>query len=310
MKTTTIIIFVSLLLLLIRDLSLGQNQKKEIDSLVYLLIDAGRQWSKYSEPLIEIGEPAVPVLIEAVKDKNLDQWSRRVCMVTLNQIHSPRYVPAALEILFDRNEIPDLRNRATAGLSGFDLAHVKDELWKVYNEFSNEFHKSNMAHLMMQADTALAYKAFCNQYFKNDGHIKMAALLSLVKIRPHESATWYMDAIADNNWMTANMAMDSLVRSEHFKAEKVLALFNNDTICDEVRWRVVYIFGYREEPESLPLLLKAFKDDSWLVHTEAAVALSRRDAKEIIPEMETLKNHDKYFVRDNSRWVTSQLTDE
>ena len=275
----------------------AQDNQSRIDSLVSLLKTAGREWNDYSIPLIEIGEPAVPVLVKAVRDRSLSQWNRRITAMTLNDIHSPQWVKPALEILFDRNEDPELRNHVTAGLKGFDLSDARYDLWEVYEEVSYEMRKLNLAGLLMDADTAMAYRAFYELYNNSSGYVQQRALLHLVEIRPEESTSWFLKSVQLDDWMTANLAMDSLV----------ISVYNAPGTGEKVKWRIVYIFSHRHEPESLSLLVKALQDESWLVHTEAAVGLCSFDPGQVIPEMKALKNDARIYVRNNTRWVINRM---
>ena len=285
----------------------SQDQKEYIDSLANMLRTAGREWNDYSIPLIEIGEPAVPALVEVVKDRSLEQWNRRISAMTLNSIHSSLWVQPALEILFDLTEDPVLRNHVTAGLRGFNLAEVRDKLWDLFNEESNESYKSNLAALLMTADTSLAYKAFKELYNTYDGHVQRGALMNLVMIRPGESTSWFLKGIQMDDWMTSNLAMDSLMTSDYFDPDDLISVYNEHDTGDEVKWRIVCIFGHRDEPESIPLLVEALQDESWLVHTEAAVGLCRFEPEQVITEMKKLKNDSRNYVRNNSRWVIKHI---
>ncbi len=286
----------------------AQNQH-EIDSLVNKLRTAGRDWTNYSEPLVKIGDPAVPALIENAIDKNLPQWNRRVSMETLNQIHSELWVEPALEILLDDDEIPDLRNRATAGLRGFDLQNVKTGLWDLFHETDNVYFKSNLAQLMVYSDKEMAYDAFEELYKTTSSHVQTSALNNLIKLRPEESTHWLMNALLGNDWRTANLAMDSLIISEHLNTQVLIDCYANEE-REDAQWRVVYILGQRKAPESLSFLSKALKNKYWLVRTEAAVALSRCNAELVEMELEPLKNDTAYFVRANINWILRQLGSE
>jgi len=306
MKLISKLIIIVCMIMTLNDAA-AQDQQTRIDSLVNLLKTAGREWNDYSKPLISIGEPAVPALIKVVKDRNLSQWIRRISVMTLNSIHSSQWVKPALSILFDRDEDPVLRNHVTAGLRGFDLSKEKEDLWEVYLEVTNESYKSNLANLLLTADTSMAYKAFNELYTTCDGHIQQLALLNLVRIRPEESSSWFIKGIQVDDWMTANLAMDSLVTSIYFIADDLISVYHEPGVREEVQWRIIFVFGHRKEPESLPMLVEALQEESWLIHTEAAEDLCRFDPEQVIPEMKALKNDTRPYIRNNSRWVIHQM---
>jgi len=295
------------LFILVQGYVCAQNQQAEIDSLVRMMRTAGREWNDYANPLIKIGEPAVPGLIKNAEDKSLSQWNRRISVMTLNNIHSPLWKESALKMLLDRNEDPVLRNHATAGLRGFDLSAVKSELWEIYKEAENQFHKSNLAGLLLTADTALAYKAFHELYVTQDGHIQRYALQNLIQLRPQESTSWLLNAIQGEDWMTANLAMDSLITTGHFNADNLLSVYNNPVADEEVQWRITFVVGHRKEVESIPFLVQALQNESWLVNTEAAVGLCSFEKERVLKEMKALKNDSRPFVRNNVIWVLKQL---
>jgi HEAT repeat protein len=153
----------------------------------------------------------------------------------------------------------------------------------------------------------MAYRSYHALYHEFDGHVQKMALLNLVRIRPGESTFWYLEAIQVDDWMTANLAMDSLVASSHFEPDELISVYHEPDVREEVQWRIVYIFGHRDGTGSLPFLIEAFQDESWLVHTEAAVGLGCRDPEQVIPEMKAMKNDARHYVRHNSRWVIRRL---
>ena len=286
-----------------------QDQQTRIDSLVNHLKSAGREWGNYAEPLIEIGESAVPPLIELAENRNLGQWNRRVAIMTLNEIKSPQWKEPALSLLFDRSEVLTLRNQVTIGLKGFELSDVKQDLWEVYQELENGFQKLNLAGLLMTADTAMAYRSFHELYINHGGYIKNTALLNLTRIRPEESGTWFMDGLQTGDWLTANMSMDSLVAARDFFPDELISLYHKPGLSEDIQWRIAYIFGHRNEPESVPYLVEMLKEESWLVHTEAAIGLCRFQPDRVIPEMKALKRDPRTYIRKNSRWVICRIKD-
>jgi len=285
----------------------AQTQQQEIDSLIVLFKGAHREWNEYARKFILIGEPAVPALVALLEDKSLNQWTRRIAAMTLNDIHSPSYIKTALKVLMDRSEDPTLRNQVTNGLKGHDLSYASEELWTVYNESSEEWFRSNIAHILVTSDTALAYRAYREIYQANDGYLKQQSLLKMVQLRPGESTTWYLKGLQTGDWMTANLAMDSLIATHHIIPEKLVALYNHSETPEEVRWRIVFIMGNRELPESLPLLVNALRDPSWLTYNEAVVGLSRMPADQVLPTMKELLNDSNPLVVKNARWVIKNM---
>lgn len=298
-----------LILSLASSLSVGsaQTQQQEIDSLIVLFKGAHREWNEYAREFIRIGEPAVPALIAVLEDKNLSQWTRRITAMTLNDIHSESYIKTALKILTDRNEDPTLRNQVTNGLKGHDLSYASEELWNLYKESSSEWFRSNIAHILVTSDTALAYQAYREIYDTYDGHLKRNALLNMVQLRPGEATMWYLEGLQTGDWMTANLAMDSLIVNRFVLPEKLTNLFHLSDTPEEVRWRIVFIMGNRILPETLPLLIHALRDPSWLVCNEAAVQLSCMPEEQVIPAMEGLLNDSNPRVVKNTQWVIRRV---
>ena len=288
----------------------AQSQQSEIDSLVNKMRTAGREWNNYAEPLIKIGEPAVPELIENARDTSLSQWNRRILITTLNSIHSERWVEPALEILLDEKETSEIRNRVTAGLSGFDLSEVKNELWDLFTGFENQFYKSNIANLLLSADTAMAYKAFYELYHTQDGHIQRNALQKLVLLRPDNSTKWYLKALQGEDWMTANLAMDSLINASSFIAGPLISVYRLPEVNDEVQWRIVYVLALRFNSAYIPFFCEALKNKSWLVRTESAIALTRLNKPEVLKQMSSQQNDSSEIVQNNARWVIRCLNEK
>ncbi len=298
-------LFISIIIILVfstPDIS-AQTSQKEIDSLIVLFKDAGREWNEYARQFIQIGDPAVPALIALLEDKSLKQWTRRIAAMTLNDIHSPLYIEHAMKILTDRSEDPEIRNHVTNGLKGHDLSGSREKLWEVFNEESDEFFRLNVAGILLTSDTALAYLAYREIYAAVEGYVKQQALLNIVRLRPGESTSWFLNGLQTGDWKTANLAMDSLISTTQFIPEKLVNLYKQSGILEETRWRIVFVLGHRNVPESLPLLIEALRDPGWLVYNEAAVGLSRMPSEMVNPVMKELLKDPGSRIRSNAKWV-------
>ncbi len=285
----------------------AQTRQQEIDSLIVLFRDAGREWDEYARQFIKIGDPAVPALVALLENKSLKQWTRRIAAMTLNDIHSPLYIEPAMKILTDRTEEPGIRNQVTNGLKGHDLSFASKELWEVFTEESDVFFRLNVAGILCTSDTAMAYRAYREIYPRVDGYVKQQALLNMVRLRPGESTSWFLNGLQTGDWMTANLAMDSLVSIRHLIPGELVDLYKQPGTPEEIRWRIVYVLGHRELPESLPLLVAALHDPSWLVYNEAAVGLSRMQPEKVISKMKELLNDSNPQVVKNAEWVIGKI---
>lgn len=285
----------------------AQTRQQEIDSLIVLFRDAGREWDEYARQFIQIGDPAVPALVALLENKSLRQWTRRIAAMTLNDMHSPLYIEPALKILTDRSEEPGIRNQVTNGLKGHDLSFASKELWKVFAEESDQFFRLNVAGILCTSDTAMAYRAYREIYSTVDGYVKQQALLNMVRLRPGESTSWFLNGLQTGDWMTANLAMDSLVSTSHLIPGELIDLYKRSGTPGETRWRIVYVLGHRELPESLPLIVEALRNPSWLVYNEAAVGLSRMQPEKVIPLVKGLLNDSNPQVVQNAEWVIGKI---
>jgi SAM-dependent methyltransferase len=286
----------------------GQQQDEELDSLIHLFKQAGRNWNTYAHQFIAIGEPAVPALITLLQDSSETQWNRRIAAMTLNDMRSPAYVEPALSLLLDRNQDPVLRNQVTHGLKGFDLSVALTDLWEVFQEEKdNEFFRLNIASLLTNNDPVLAFRAFEEIYLESEGFCKQQSLKSMVSLRPHEASKWYISALQSTDWMTATLAMDSLIANGNFASGRMIRLYNRNDTPELVRWRITYILGHRPEKDHMYQLLAALEDPGWLVHNEAALALSRMKSNLMLPELRYLEQSGSPELAERAAWVIRQL---
>jgi len=289
---------------------LSQERQHEVDSLIFLFKSAGRDWNILADQFIAIGEPAVLPLISVLQDSSQTQWTRRIVAMTLNDIHSPAYIEPALQLLMDRSETSELRNHVTNGLKGHDLSHVSDELWTIYQEEENVFFRLNIAGILSTSDPFLAYQAYEDLYISSEGYCKQQALRNLALLRPRESSDLYISAIQSDDWMTANLAMDSLVSTSQFTPGRIIRLYHRAGTPELVRWRIIHVLGHRPEKNYLNLHLEALSDPGWLVHNEAALALSRMPPELVLPELRYLEQSDEMDLVRRAGWVISQHVGE
>jgi len=289
---------------------LSQDRQHEVDSLIVLFKSADRNWNILADQFIAIGEPTVLPLVNLLQDKSQTQWTRRIAAMTLGDIHSPTYIEPALKLLMDRSEIPELRNQVTNGLKGHDLSYASEELWKIFQEEEDAFFRLNIAGILNTSDPFLAYQAYEELYIDSEGFYKQQALRNLVQLSPEESSEWYLSALQSDDWMTANLAMDSLVSTRHFTPGRIIRLFHKAGTSELVRWRIIHVLSQRHETNYLNLHLEALSDPGWLIHNEAALALSSLPRDLVLPELRYMEQSGDLELVGRVEWVISQFEEE
>jgi len=107
----------------------------------------------------------------------------------------------------------------------------------------------------------------------------MQALRHLALLRPHESTYWYIKGLVSDDWMTGNMAMDSLVNLKNLDSNSMLELYDNEDTNEQTRWRILHVLGQINLSESTSLLERTRKDASWLIRMEARFAVQQLHPK-------------------------------
>ena len=288
--------------------SIAQGSNHKVDSLIVLFKDAGREWNIYADQLVEIGDPAVQPLVLILRDTSQNLWARRTAAMTLNEIRSPKYVNPALRILLDPAEERILRNQVTHGLKGFDLSEFADAIWRVFNAENDHFFQLNIAELLTSANPEYAAQGFEHLYQHSDGYVNKQAIWHLLKLKPQESSELYLSAIQSDHWMTANLAMDSLKILDQIPSGRIIRLYYRSSTAEEIRWRIVHVLGHRPERNFIELQLDALTDPSWLVHNEAALAITRMPPEQVLVELRYMEQSDNPALMERASWVISQLS--
>ena len=142
------------------------------------------------------------------------------------------------------------------------------------------------------------------QSFSQQSQSEIDSLISLLK---SEGSNWYLSALQSDDWMTANLATDSLISTTHFAPGKLIRLYRRNQTSEIVKWRIINVLVQRPEDDYLFLLLEALSDPGWLDHNEAALALSRLPPEQVLPELKYLEQSDDKEIIRRVSWVINQL---
>ena len=152
------------------------------------------------------------------------------------------------------------------------------------------FFRLNIAGILNTSDPFLAYQAYEELYINSEGYCKQQALKNLVRLSPEESLKWYLSAMQTDDWMTANLAMDSLVSTRYFTPGRIIpALSPGPTLLNWYDGGSSMYWATDRNMNYLDLHLEALSDPGWLVHNEAALALSRMPQDLVLPELRYLE---------------------
>ena len=236
-------------------------ESRRIDSLVWLLSTARRDWGIYSDQLIEIGRPAIPTLLKVLNNPDIPQWSRRTASMTLRHISDESLIQPCLKILLNENEDMRIRNQVTGILRNYDLKTYKNELQALFIHAPSDL-QYNTAVLLLNADADLAYSAFENIYKTHDYYGKKQAIAYMTELRPETAEYWYLEAIKSNDWLTATYGMEQLILLPELENDDLIELYELEKEDEETRWRITAILRSRNNKNSIPFLLQALQDSS------------------------------------------------
>lgn len=305
-----VLFMILFLTVLVNPVGVAQERQAEVDTLIVKLQQSESEWGKYSDQLIAIGEPAVGPLIGLLEDTSRNEWSRRAAATTLNKIRSPAYLEPALKLLLERGEPVPLRNQVAIGLQQYNLSNASQSLWKLFQEESDANLRLNLAGILRNSDPDMAYQAYQALIRSCEGPCRKLALINLLELAPGESMEAYIFALQTGDWMAADMAMDSLIRSNQFNLARVIRLYRRSDTPETVRWRTIYVLGHRPENDYADILLEALTDPGWLVHNEAALALARMPAEQVLPDLRVMAQQGDSDLISRAEWVIRKLDRE
>lgn len=139
------------------------DQTQEIKELTETLKSEDglkRQSARFE--LEEIGDPAVPFLIELLKDKNTH--ARWEAAKALNTIRSPNIAPALVEALED--EDPGVRWLASEGLIGLEHLAIKPLLKALVNDLDFVWLREGAHHILHELNKKHLLDPSVHEVFK------------------------------------------------------------------------------------------------------------------------------------------------
>ncbi|RKY29568.1 MAG: hypothetical protein DRP68_07185, partial [Candidatus Omnitrophota bacterium] len=236
-----------------------QNQEEEI---LYLIANPG--WDE----LVEIGVPAIPYLIEALKDK--DSNVRKAAVEALGKIDSKKAVPPLIEALKDENW--DVRSTAAEVLGKIGSQEAIPHLIETLKN-ENNYVRYKAAEALVKIGPPAIFsliEALKHEYW----YVRQAAVYALGGIGSQKAVPPLIEALKDEDWHVRLIAAKALggISSEKAILHLIEALKDENNYVRQVAAEALGKIGAQE---AIPYLIEVLKDESWDVRKAAAEALRK-----------------------------------
>jgi HEAT repeat protein len=252
------------------------------------------------EALGKIGVPAVPALIEALKDD--DEDVRRAAAGALGEIGDPQAVPALIEALKDDDEY--VRRAAVGALGKIgDLQAVPAllEALKDRDEYVRWAAVGALGEIGM-----LAVSAVLEALKAEVWRVRLAVARALGEIGV-PAVPALLDALKAEEWRVRQVA-GALGKIGEQQAVPALiqALKDENENVREAAARALRKIG---GPHALPALLEALKDDDWRVREAAAGALRKIGDRQALPALLEALKDEEWWMRRAAAWALGEIGD-
>jgi HEAT repeat protein len=267
--------------------------------------------------LLEMGAKAVPILTEALQDKNSDVRARAAqTLASMSYKTKARFeaaVPALIRALEDEND--SVRASAAQALSNTPPRQMKSALSSFTGGLRDRHSavRSYCAKALgnLGAEAGPAVPILAELLRDDDKYVRQSAAEALGKIGPRaESAIpSLLGALRDDEKHVRSAAATTLAGMKGHATDVLPALIG--ALRDEddfVRRRVAQALGEMgaDAEPAVPALIEALRDDKWIVRTNAARALGQLGpaAAEAVPALIDALNDENRSMR---RYATQAL---
>ncbi|HEY3362704.1 MAG TPA: HEAT repeat domain-containing protein [Methanosarcina sp.] len=224
--------------------------------------------------LIDIGEPAVAPLIEALKDEN--PQVRSFAALALGEIRDKKAVEPLIEILNDLS--PEVRMNAAYSLGEIGDVKAVEPLLKLLKDENGEVVRFTVIALGLLKDPR-ATEPICEVTDRDDARIRHEDNTDI-----GQEAVYALGEIGDPGCI--DTLLDLLDDKElGYSAANTLGNFKSEDIFEKVtkkmqssnptvRTNAIAVFESNRDPAAVPLLIKMLSDKVPEVRKEAALTLS------------------------------------
>lgn len=269
---------------------LGQDPlKTRAEKLVGSLGDKDKEVASAStNALIDIGEPAVSSLIEALKDEN--PQVRSYAALALGEIRDKKAVEPLMEILDDPS--PEVRRNAAYSLGEIGDIKAVEPLIELLKDEDVEVVRFTVIALGLLKDPR-ATEPICEVMDRDDARtqhegnpdIRHQAIYALEEIGDPACTDTLLDLLGDKELgCSAANTLGSFKSEDVF--EKVAKKLRNSN--PTVRTNAITVFESNRDPAAVPLLIKMLNDEVPEVRKEAIRSLSSFEEPEQVAMSEQL----------------------
>lgn len=266
------------------------------------------QWEAAVDSLADIGEPAVPALINRVQSKELStDWIGARACYALAKMKSPEGIEVVCQTAQEHTATRRRRRYAIEALGLFNIADKTDILIQQLEE-DDAFFADAAARALAMIGTPEA----------------IASLVEIIKDRPHYVCEPDIREalVVDHTDLVVRFSIESL-NTKHYwtwmkafqglvdigeKAVPVLVqhIDHGDALT---RLRIIRALGRIGSAQACEALLPALEDQDWMIRNEAAVALFKIKSNLVLNILRAMQREQKLaHARKDISWVIAQLS--
>jgi HEAT repeat protein len=280
------------------------EQEKKITELIGIL--GTRYWDKAADELVEIGKPAVDLLVATLNAGSGRPAENAV--IILGRIGTPEALDAVVVALKNKNFHNRVRAYAAMALGDTgseDQVEVlieslrTDDHWWVRNFAVGSLGKIGSRRVVDPLIEAMDDE---NMY------VRRAAVEIIGKLKPEKAVLPLIEALKDEDWQI-KLRVPAILVEFGTRAEEPLL----EALEDEDIWINVgsaQVLGRIGNTDAVLPLIFLLEHREQMVRDEAAVALSRINAERAVAPLVHLLNHEKGYVREEASWVLGEMRSE
>jgi HEAT repeat protein len=280
------------------------EQHQQIKELIQKL--GSEEWQAAMKDLVEVGEEAVPLLLEALYDysghrylpyraaltlgrfesrrayeglleafqaPSIQDYVKRGIIQSLGEIGSDEAVQVLILIAKEKSHNSFIRRTAVLTLAHFPTAEIVEVVHQVFQEERKDLgYPCILAWARMGSDTALDRLIAALE--DHPDFLAIEEILDVIKEkRPDSLLPLLYMALREDSWYSSKIAAKVLADVGKPAEKKLIEMLQENSA--QLRQRAAWVLGEIPSRQAVGPLIGLLKDKNWMVQNEALVALAK-----------------------------------